>query len=62
MYDSVPCIHEISAARKVVTKLANLLLKVAQKVARLKHQLKPVINQLKTGFQQVLKFCILDFI
>ena len=37
-------LKEISAARKVDTKVANLLLKVAQKVAPLK-------NRFKTGFQ-----------
>ena len=36
------------------TKVTNLLIKVAQKVATLK-------NQIKTGFQQVLKSYILDF-
>ena len=43
------------SARKVDTKVANLLPKVAQKVANLK---KPVSNQFKTGFQQVFKIFI----
>ena len=44
---------EYSAAREVDTKVANLLLKVAQNVANLK-------NQFKTGCQQVPKSYILE--
>ena len=44
-----------SAARKVDKKVANLLLKVAQKVATLK-------NQFKTGFNRFLKVRFSDFL
>ena len=44
-----------SAARKIDKKVANLLLKVAQKVATLK-------NQFKTALNRFLKVKFLDFI
>ena len=44
-----------SAARKVDKNIANLLLKVAQKVATLK-------SQFKTGFNRFLNVKFLDFV
>ena len=48
-------LEENSAARKVDKKVANLLLKVAQKVATLK-------NQFKTGFNRFLIDNFFDFV
>ena len=39
-----------SAARKDEKKVANLLLKVAQKVATLKNQFKTILKPVLTGF------------